>query len=215
MLRASPVLWNDKSQKRSCGAFKAFLQCKRCFFSTVVCWYLLVVVLACIVALASVTTVYFQRQLGLLADRATDLAERSKHSAAEVLALHSRIKELERERDEHQLKAVTAERLKAQQEESCAAEAGQQRQAVAELTNQLTQRQEELERERGRLSEVDQRLQNSDNDLHSCEEENVALLLELNRSRAEAEDARSSFDKAARCCDSVPMCNLCRIRSEN
>jgi len=48
--------------------------------------------------------------------------------------------------------------------------------------------------------------------LQTCEGERQLLLSELNGSRMRAHEIHDLAHKAMQCCDSVPMCNLCRMR---
>jgi len=167
-------------------------------------------------------TAYIHQELVHLANQNLELESISKRKENEVQALSRFIKDKDAQvRGLRESQDVMADSILRLKETVASLQAERSR-----LEVQAAKQVEDLERTSGEGSSLRSRLQKQVEETSSlraaveelegqikfCEEDRLALSSELNATRAEAYEIDVRSSRAVNCCDSNPMCNLCRLR---
>lgn len=178
--------------------------------------------------LASIPALYLETQLATLEDQAARLEEIEVQKESQVHALKltleqkdELVKDLEAKVDRLQSEKRQSRKYTDQQlvdmlkqvadmkdsAESCEI-------ARRELT---TESQDEVAGLKSELSSSEEALKEAKIEFTTCDLDRSNLLLEKNASeemRRRTEDLEDDLENTRRCCESVPMCNLCRMKMD-
>lgn len=95
----------------------------------------------------------------------------------------------------------------------------EQSEVVAQLGEELTQLRSKLDfcstetdSAQKTAAESSRELSSLNEEFAICEDDRLQLFRELNTTRSRVGDVEAERDSAVQCCETVPMCNLCRLR---
>lgn len=172
-----------------------------------------------------IVSLYLHFQLAHLSQYVFELEENGQEQTAQIRALQMFIKDKDMQVQSlaDQLSQVETERTAVlQQLNAKGILAAEQSDIIERLRSDARTNHVNLEKTtkeesslRHSLGDANSVLQELESQFRTCNDDREDLLADLNTTKQQAQEAEERASHAIVCCDSVPMCNLCRLRKSS